>query len=119
MEMIWRGTLAFELVHVPIRLYKAMRKRRVAFRLLHEPALSPIRLRRVCEEDGCELSYDEVVRGYPLEDDWIVIDDEELERAAPRPTRSVRISDFVAEHEVDPILYRSPYYIAPEPGAED
>lgn len=119
MEMIWRGTLAFELVHVPIRLYKATRKRRIAFRLLHEPDHSPIRLRRVCEEEDREVPDDEIVRGYPLEDGWIVMDDEELERAAPRLTRSVRIRDFVAEHEVDPVLYRSPYYIAPEPGAEE
>lgn len=119
MEMIWRGTLAFELVHVPIQLYKATRKRRIAFRLLHEPDLSPIRMRRICEEEDREVPDDEVVRGYPLEDGWIVVGDEELERAAPRLTRSVRIKDFVAEHEVDPVLYRSPYYIAPEPGAEE
>lgn len=119
MELLWRGTLDFELVRIPIGLYTATRERRVKFRLLHEPDHSPIRYRRFCEEEDREVPNEEIVRGYPLDDRWVIVEDEELRHAASRLTRTVRIRDFVAEHEVDPVLYRTPYYVAPEEGGEE
>lgn len=119
MEMLWRGTLAFELVHIPIRLYKATRRRRVKFRLLHEPDLSPVRYVKYCAEEDRPIPAEEVVRGYPFGEDWVVIDEDELARAAPRLTRSIELGDFVSEHEIDPLLYRAPYYLAPDEGGEE
>lgn len=119
MEMLWRGTLAFELVHVPIQLLQATRPRRLSFRLLHEPDLAPIRNVRVCSEEETPVEADEIVRGYEVDGEWVVVTDEEIERAAPHRTRTVVIQEFVDLHEIDPILFRKPYYLAPDEGGED
>lgn len=119
MKMLWHGSLVFELVNIPIRLYPATRRRRVEFRLLHEPDLAPIRLRKFCSEEGRQVPDTEIVRGYPTEEGWIVVEPEELEAAAPISTRSIEIREFVDEYELDPIYYRQPYYLAPGEGGEE
>lgn len=119
MEMLWRGTLAFELVHIPIRLYKATRKRRIEFRLLHARDRAPIRYQKVCSKEEKPVPNEEIVRGYPLDGEWVVVRDEELQRAAPTLTRSIEIREFVDLHDIDPIFYRTPYYLAPDEGGDD
>lgn len=119
MELLWRGTLQFELVRIPIRLYKATRSRRIQFRLLHEEDLAPIRYRKVCEAEEREVPQDEIVRGIEIEGEWVTVTDEELERAAPRLTQTIEIREFVDLHEIDPILFRKPYYLAPDEGGEE
>lgn len=119
MDLLWRGTLSFELVHVPIELYKATRRRAVQFRLLHEPDLAPIRYRKVCSAEDRPVPDEEIVRGYRIDGRWVIVEDEDLRRAAPTLTRSIRIREFVDLHEIDPTLYRTPYYLAAaEEGAE-
>lgn len=119
MKILWHGSLVFELVNIPIVLYPATRKRRVEFRLLHEPDLAPIRLRKFCSEEERQVPDEEIVRGYPTEEGWIVVEPEELEAVAPISTRSIEVREFVDEHELDPILYRQPYYLAPGEGGEE
>ncbi len=119
MKMLWHGSLVFELVNIPIRLYPATRRRRVEFRLLHEPDLSPIRLLKVCGEEGRPVPNDEIVRGYATDEGWIVIDPVEIEAVAPIPTHGIEVREFVDEHEIDPIYYRRPYYLAPGEGGHE
>lgn len=119
MKMLWHGSLVFELVTIPIRLYPATRQRRVPFRMLHEPDLSTIRLVKYCAEEGKPVPDEEVVRGYETEEGWVVLTPEEIEAAAPDLTRSIEVREFVAAHEVDSIYFRQPYYLAPGEGAEE
>ncbi|HEY8470712.1 MAG TPA: Ku protein [Longimicrobiales bacterium] len=119
MELLWRGTLAFGLVQAPIRLYQAVRKRRIEFRLLHEPDRAPIRYLKVCSAEDRAVPDEEVVRGYDVDGGWIVVEDEELHRAAPTLTRSIEIRDFVDLRDIDPIFFRKPYYLAPDEGGEE
>ena len=119
MKLLWEGTLAFGLVNVPIRLYKAVRKREIEFRLLHEPDRATIRYQKVCSEENLPVPDTEVVRGYPLDDDWVVLTSQEIEAAAPTLTRSITIQTFVDLHEIDPIFFRKPYYLAPAEGGEE
>lgn len=119
MDMLWRGTVTFELVNIPIRLYEAVRKRQVAFRLLHEPDLAPIQYLKVCSEEEVPVPAEEIVRGYPMDGQWVVVTDEELQRAAPVLTRSIEVREFVDLHEIDPIFFRRPYYLAPDEGGEE
>ncbi|HEX7050601.1 MAG TPA: Ku protein [Longimicrobiales bacterium] len=119
MQLLWRGTLSFELVNIPIGLYKATRSRRIEFRLLHEPDRSPIRLQKLCDAEDRPIPDDEIVRGYPVDDEWIIVTDDELERAAPTLRRTIEIRDFVDLHEIDPIYFRKPYYLAPDEGGEE
>lgn len=119
MEMLWRGVVIFELVNIPIRLYEAARKRSVEFRLLHEEDLAPIRLQRVCSEEERPVEAAEVVRGHEVDGRWVTVTTEELEALAPTPTHAIEIREFVDVHEIDPILYRRPYYLAPDEGGEE
>jgi len=119
MDMLWRGTLSFELVNLPIRLYPATRKRQVEFRLLHEPDLAPIQYLKICSAEQEPVAHDEIVRGYPLDGEWVTVTDEELQRVAPRLTRTIEIRDFVDRHEIDPLYYRRPYFLVPDEGGEE
>lgn len=119
MKMLWQGSLVFELVNIPIRLYPASRERRVQFRLLHQPDLSPIRLVRYCTEEERPIPDDEVVRGYETEAGWVVLGDDELDAAAPELTRTIEVREFVDAHEIDSIYYRKPYHLAPGEGGQE
>ncbi len=119
MEMLWRGTVAFGLVQIPILLYKATRERRLPFRLLHEPDLSPIRYLKVCAEEDRPVPNEEIVRGLAVDDEWVTLTEQEMALAAPLLTRSIEIREFVNLHEIDPVLFRKPYYLAPDEGGEE
>ncbi|HLU25665.1 MAG TPA: Ku protein [Longimicrobiales bacterium] len=119
MEMLWQGTVTFGLVHIPVRLLPATRKRRIEFRLLHEPDQGPIGYRKVCTVEDRPVPDEEIVRGYRTNGEWIVLRDEELHAAAPVLTRTIEIRDFVDLHGIDPILFRKPYYLAPAEGAAE
>lgn len=119
MEMLWTGTLSFELVNIPIRLYKAARTRRVEFRLLHEKDLAPIQYRKVCSAEQEPVMDEEIVRGIEVDGEWVTVADDELARLAPRLTRTIEIRDFVDLREIDPVYYRKPYFLAPDEGGEE
>lgn len=119
MKMLWHGSLVFELVNIPIRLYPATWQRRVNFRLLHEPDLAPIRLRKFCSAEERQVPDAEIVRGYETTDGWLVVEPDELRALAPIRTRAIEIREFVDEHELDPIYYRRPYYLGPGEGGEE
>ena len=118
MRSLWKGAISFGLVNIPIRLYKASRERELKFKLLHKKDLSEIRYARICKADGKEVPWEEVVKGYQLQDgDYVVLADEDFERANLKKTRSIDIIDFTDEDQIDTIYYETPYYIEPEKGA--
>ncbi|MFW6201351.1 MAG: Ku protein [Gemmatimonadota bacterium] len=119
MQTLWHGTLRFGLVEMPIRLRKAVRRRRVEFNLLHEPDMAPIRYWKVCAEEERRVPDEEIVRGYRLDGEWVTVSDEELDRLAPTLRRTIDIHDFVDLHEIDPVYFRRPYYVAPDEDGEE
>jgi DNA end-binding protein Ku len=111
---LWSGSLSFGLVNVPVVLQSAVRDRSIRFHLLHEPDLSPVRTRRVCSQEDVEVPFEEIVKGYELDDGRLVLlSDEELEAAAPHKSKAIDIERFVAESEVDPLYYERSYLLAP------
>jgi DNA end-binding protein Ku len=116
MKALWHGSLVFELVNIPIRLYPATRQRRVELRLLHEPDLAPIRLPKVCSAEDRPVPDEEIVRGFATAEGWIVVDPSEIEALAPIATHTIEVREFADLHEVDPIYNRRPYYLAPDDG---
>src|SRR2546423_13683640 len=101
---IWSGALSFGLVNVPVRLMSATRGLGVRFNQLHEKDKSRIEVRRVCTAENEEVPWEEVARGYELDDGNVVmITDEELEAADPQKTRTIDIEAFVDAEEIDPI----------------
>jgi DNA end-binding protein Ku len=112
---IWSGSLSFGLVNVPVRLLSATRDLGVHFNQLHEKDNSRIEVRRVCTEEGEEVPWEEVARGYELESgEVIMLTDEELEAADPKKTRTIDIEAFVDLEEIDPVFYDHPYYLVPD-----
>jgi DNA end-binding protein Ku len=112
---LWSGSLSFGLVNVPVVLYSAVRDRGVHFNQLHEPDGSPIETRRVCAHEGREVPWNEIAKGYELDDGrWVLLSDSDLDSAAPRKSRTIDIEWFVEEQEIDPIYLDRPYLLTPE-----
>ncbi len=116
MRAIWKGAISFGLVTIPIGVYSATEDRRPKFRQLRESDHSPIRYRRVAENDGEEVQNTEIVKGYEFEKGrYVVFTDEELANAAAGgPAKMVDVVQFVEQSEIDPIYYQKSYYLAPE-----
>lgn len=116
MRSIWKGAISFGLVTIPVGLYSATENLTPKFKMLREADGSPIRYRRVAEADGQEVAWDDIVRGYEIEKGrYVVFTDEELQNAGSGGTaKAVDVVQFVDEADIDPIYYKSSYYLAPE-----
>jgi DNA end-binding protein Ku len=116
---IWSGSISFGLLNVPVKLYSAVSKQTIRFRELREGDGSRVRHKRVAEEDGEEVPYEKIVKGYEISpDQYVVMTREELEELDPKKTRAIEIKDFVDLDEIDPIYFEQPYYLGPDKGAE-
>ncbi|MGA7096542.1 MAG: Ku protein [Acidimicrobiia bacterium] len=112
---IWKGAINFGLVTIPVGLYTATDNKTPKFKQLRKTDHSPIRYKRVAEADGEEVVWDDIVRGYEFEKDrYVVFTDEELESVHTDGNKLVDVVQFVDESEIDPMYYKSSYYLAPE-----
>lgn len=111
---LWSGSLSFGLVNVPVALFSAVRDMDVHFNQLHAPDGSPIEMRRVCSADGQEVPWDEIAKGYELEDGrWVLLSEEDLAAAAPHKSQAIDVECFVGAGEIDPLYYDRPYLLSP------
>ena len=116
---IWKGSISFGLVNIPIGLYPATRKEELRFRLLRKTDLSPVNYKRVAEKDGKEVPWDQIVKGYEYEKGkYIVLKEEDFQRVDLEATQTVDIQDFVDQDEIDPIFFYKPYYLEPQKGGD-
>jgi DNA end-binding protein Ku len=114
---IWTGAISFGLVTVPVKLYSAVSRKTVRFHQLNKETGVRIQQKRVDPTTGDEVPYEDIIKGYELTpDQYVVIEQEELEALDPKKTKSIEIEDFVALDEIDPLYYDHPYYLAPGPG---
>jgi len=119
MRPIWKGTISFGLVPIPVSLYPATRREDLKFRLLRASDLSPVNYKRVAEADGKEVPWDKIVKGYEYEKDkYVVLKDEDFARVDVEATQTVEIIQFVELLEVDPLLFYKPYYMEAEKGGD-
>ena len=116
---IWKGSISFGLVNIPIALYPATRREELKFRLLRKSDLSPVNYKRVAEKDGKEVSWDQIVKGYEYEKGkYVVLKEEDFERIDLEATQTVDIQDFVDQEEIDPMFFYKPYYLEPQKGGD-
>jgi DNA end-binding protein Ku len=116
---IWKGSISFGLVNIPIALYPATRREELKFRLLRKSDLSPVNYKRVAEKDGKEVSWDQIVKGYEYEKGkYVVLKEEDFERVDLEATQTVDIKDFVDQEEIDPMFFYKPYYLEPQKGGD-
>jgi DNA end-binding protein Ku len=119
MRAIWKGSISFGLVNIPIALYPATRKEELKFRLLRKTDLSPVNYKRVAEKDGREVPWDQIVKGYEYEKGkYVVLKEEDFQRVDLEATQTVDIKDFVDVDEIDPMFFYKPYYLEPQKGGD-
>ena len=112
---IWKGAINFGLVTIPVGLYTATDNKTPKFKQLRKTDHSPIRYKRVAEADGKEVEWDDIVKGYEFEKDrFVVFTDDELDSTHQDGNKLVDVVQFVDESEIDPMFYKSAYYLAPE-----
>jgi len=116
---IWKGSISFGLVSIPIALYPATQREELKFRLLRKSDLSPVNYKRVAEKDGKEVSWDQIVKGYEYDKGkYVVLKNEDFQRVDVEATQTVDIQDFVKQEEVDPVFFYKPYYLEPQKGGD-
>jgi DNA end-binding protein Ku len=115
---IWSGAIAFGLINIPIKLFSATQANEISFNQLRKSDMSRIKYKRVAANDDKEVPFEEIVKGYELDEGvYVLIDEEDLKKASPKKTQSVEIIAFADEDEIDSIYFEKPYYTAPEKNA--
>ena len=112
---IWKGAISFGLVTVPVAMYPATERREeLRFRLLHGKDKSPVEYRRVCKEEEAEVPWSEIAKGYEYEKgQFVVMTDEDFEKARTPATQTIDIRDFVPREQIDAMYFETPYYLEP------
>jgi DNA end-binding protein Ku len=119
MASIWKGSLSFGLVSIPVEVRTAVQDDHVSFRMLHEEDLSPIKYERVSASSGDPVPWNEIVKGYEYEKGkFVIITDEDFKTAAVESSKTLEIVDFVKEDEIDPRYFETPYFLVPSKGGE-
>ncbi|MCA1659289.1 MAG: Ku protein [Verrucomicrobiaceae bacterium] len=119
MRAIWKGSISFGLVNIPIALYPATRKEELKFRLLRAKDHSPVNYKRVAAKDGKEVPWDEIVKGYEYEKGkFVVLNEKDFQRVDLEATQTVDIQDFVDLEEIDPMYFYKPYFLEPQKGGD-
>jgi DNA end-binding protein Ku len=116
---VWKGHLTFGLVTIPIRLFSAARSETISFNLLHKEDHSRIKQVTYCQLEDKPISRSDTVKGYEYEKGhYVVIDDEDIKKVAPKTAKVMEILEFVKADQVDPIYLEASYYVAPDDGGE-
>jgi len=114
MRSMWKGTVSFGLVNVPVSLYTATRGHDVSFHQLHEKDGGRIRYKRVCELDGEEVAYGDIVKGLEVNGDTVMLTDDDLDQLPLSSSKEIEITEFVESSEIDPLLFDKSYYVEPD-----
>ena len=116
---MWKGSLAFGLVNIPVELYSAVRDHRPKFRLLHAKDESPVHYERVCQSEGKPVAWEDLVKGYEYEKgQFVVLTKDDFKTAALEKTKTIDILDFVDPAEIDERYFETPYYLQASKGAD-
>lgn len=111
---IWKGSIDFGLVNIPVRLHAAESSGQMSFDLLDRRDFSRVRYRRVNENTGREVPWDKIIKGYEYEKgEYVALSDDDFAQANVEATQTIAISDFVDASEVSPLYYDKPYYLEP------
>jgi DNA end-binding protein Ku len=116
---IWKGHLTFGLVSFPVRLFTAARSETISFNQLHKEDNSRIKQVIYCQTEDKPIPRSEIVKGYEYEKGkYVVIEDEDIKKVAPKTAKVMEIQEFVKGDDVDPVFLESSYYMAPDEGGE-
>jgi DNA end-binding protein Ku len=112
---MWKGAISFGLVTIPVAVYPATEEKSLRFNQLHAEDGGRIRLKRVCEKDGEEVTFEHIVKGYEVEKDrYVVLTDDDFDQVPVASSRAIDIVRFVDLDEIDPVLFKKSYYLIPD-----
>ncbi len=115
MRSIWTGAIGFGLVNIPVKLYSATESSSLDLDMLDKKDHSNIHFMRVNEKTGREVKWENIVKGYRLPNDkYVVLDEKDFERASAKKTKTIEITNFVNEKEIESSYYETPYYLEPD-----
>ncbi len=114
MRSIWTGAIGFGLVNIPIKLYSATHDSRLDLDMLDKHDLAHIKFQRVNANTGVEVKWDDIVKAYNYDDEYVVLDDEDFEKANAKKSKTIEIVQFVSEEEIDSVYFETPYYLEPD-----
>lgn len=118
MRAIWTGAIGFGLVNIPIKLYSAVQGSELDLDMLDKKDHANIKFQRVNADTGKQVAWENIVRGYLLNDKYVVLTDEDFKKASPEKTKTVEILEFVNAEEIDIMYFEQPYYLKPEKSGE-
>lgn len=114
MRSLWTGSISFGLVNIPIKLYSATESSSLGLDMLDKNDHSNINFKRVNEKTGKEVTWDNIVKGYKVDGDYVILTDEDFKKASPEQTKTIDIAEFVETDDVPPIHFETSYYVEPE-----
>lgn len=114
MRSIWKGSIGFGLVSIPVKLYSAVQKSSLDLDMLDSRDHSRIRFQRVNEHTHKEVPYEKIVKGYKVDDDYVILEERDFEDASPEKSKNIEIESFVNIDEVNPMYYETSYYAEPD-----
>ena len=116
MKSLWRGSLSFGLVNIPVQLFSATISHALDFDMLDKSDHAQIKYQRVNEKTGKEVPWSQIVKGYLLDREYVILDDTDFEQASPKKSKLIEIEEFVEISEISSIFYETAYYIIPDKG---
>ncbi|MEJ6979930.1 Ku protein [Pedobacter sp. P351] len=114
MRSIWKGSIGFGLVNIPVKLYSAVQSSSLGLDMLDSRDHSRIRYQRINEKTRKEVPYDKIVKGFPINETYVILEDKDYEDASPEKSKMIEIESFVNIEEVNPMYYETSYYSEPE-----
>lgn len=116
MRSIWKGTIGFGLVNIPVKLFSAVQKSSLDLDMLDGRDHGHIRFQRINENTRKEVPYDKIVKGYKINDDYVILEEHDFEEASPEKTKIIEIENFVNISDINPMYYETSYYVEPAAG---
>lgn len=114
MRSMWKGSIGFGLVNIPVRMYVATDESTISFVQLDKKTHARIKYKKVSELSGKELQQEDIVRGYQIGEDFVIVEDADFEKAAPEKIDHLEITQFINEKEIDAVYFEKPYYLEPD-----
>ena len=114
MRSIWKGSIGFGLVNIPVKMYSATEESTLPFITLDKQNNARIRYKKINEATGKDVKEGDIVKGYKMGESYVILEDDDFKKATPEKYDHLEIVQFVAEKEIDPVYYEKPYYLEPE-----
>jgi len=118
MKAIWKGAINFGLVNIPVKLYSATEQSNLDLDMVDSRDMAKVKFQRINEDTGKEIKWENIAKAYMLDGEYILLEDEDFEQAAPEKSKIIEVNHFIDQSEIDTIYYENSYYVEPEKSGE-